>query len=83
MMSCDVLLQAIDKIVYTLLTKLLLSYVCMYIIEFIVIGKEYKPTFEDEAENDGQQMVMMLIHLFMYATYLPICIHVYIQVICT
>ena len=49
----------------------------MCIIQFVVTGKEYKPTFEDETENDGQQMVMILIDTFiqhMYA-YIPTYMH--------
>ena len=47
----------------------------MYIIEFVVTGKEYKPTFEDETENDGQQMVMILIDTFIQHMYAYIPMH--------
>ena len=38
-------------------------------------GKEYKPTFEDETENDGQQMVMILIDTFIQHMYVYIPMH--------
>ena len=50
----------------------------MYIIEFVVTGKEYKPTFEDETENDGQQMVMILIDTFIQHMYAYISMHTYL-----
>ena len=43
--------------------------ICIY---SIVTGKDYKSTVEDTAENDGQQMVMMLIHV--YVCYMCVCV---------